>query len=532
MRLIPAAPNDIFQAQTPARPGASVVLKVSVFATGCAGIVAEFVLSTLATYILGNAVFQWTVVMSLMLFSMGLGSRVSAVFRQRLLDAFILVEFALSLLCASSAVLAYGLMSRTTHLSLIIYAQAVAIGLLIGLEIPLVTRMNQAYEELRSNIAAVMEKDYYGALLGGIFFAFFALPRLGLTYTPIALGAINFFVAALLLFFLFQSVSWKRWLVAACVATAAGLALLAVFARPVILFGEQRQYKDQVIYVQQTAYQKIVITRWKKYFWLFINGQNQFSTYDEEKYHEPLVHPGLMLAAHRDRVLILGGGDGLALREVLKHPDVKSVTLVDIDPKMVELARTHPVLMEVNRAAFNDPRVRVVNQDAKVFLQKDDSLYDAMFVDLPDPDTVDLMHVYSQSFYGLAHRRLTAGGTITVQAGSPYFARQAFLCIMKTMASVGFSVLPMHNQVPTMGEWGWALAARAEDFSTETLKKRLLSLDFDRLPTRFLNNDAVMAMAHFGKGVLDGKDAEQIQVNTESRPVLMHYYRSGSWAVY
>jgi len=518
--------------KTPARRGASTVLKVSVFATGCAGIVAEFVLSTLATYILGNAVFQWTVVMSLMLFSMGLGSRVSAIFRDRLLDAFVLVEFALSLLCASSAVLAYGLMSRTAHLSLVIYAQAVAIGLLIGLEIPLVTRMNQAYEELRSNIAAVMEKDYYGALLGGVFFAFLALPRLGLTYTPIALGAINFFVAGLLLVFLFQSVSRPRLLAASFLATGAGLVLLAVFARPVILFGEQRQYKDQVIYAKQTAFQKIVITRWKQYYWLFINGQVQFSTFDEEKYHEPLVYPGLRLAASRERVLILGGGDGLALREVLRDPEVASVTLVDIDPAMVELARTHPVLVEINQGAFGDRRVRVVNQDAKVFLEGDEGLYDAIFMDLPDPDTVDLMHVYSQSFYGLAHRRLKAGGTMTVQAGSPYFVRQAFLCVMKTVASAGFVVLPMHNQVPTMGEWGWVLAARVEDFSAETFKKRLLSENFDGLPTRFLNTDAVIAMSYFGKGVLDGPDVDQIQINTESRPVLMQYYKAGSWGMY
>jgi len=512
--------------------GVSTVLKISVFATGCAGIVAEFVLSTLATYIIGNAILQWTVVMSLMFFAMGLGSRVSAVFRSRLLDNFIIIEFSLSLLCASSAALAYGLVAYTAYARLLIYSQAFIIGLLIGLEIPLVTRLNQVYEELRSNIAAVMEKDYYGALLGGLFFAFFALPYLGLTYTPIVLGAINFLVAALLLWSFFGLVAMKKILATAFVLTSIILICLGIFAKPIILFGEQRQYRDKVIFAQQTAYQKIVITQWKNHYWLFINGQEQFSTFDEEKYHEPLVHPGMTLAAGRESVLILGGGDGLALREVLKYKDVSSVTLVDLDPGMTDLARSHPVLLEINQGSMNDRRVKIVNQDAAAFLKKDSALYDLIFIDLPDPDTTDLMHVYSLNFYRLAYRHLKAGGLLAAQASSPYFARQAFLCIMKTIEAAGFSVLPYHNQIPTMGEWGWVLGARSEDFSADVLKRRVMTENFNRDDTRFFSTDAMISMAHFGKGVLDGPDVREIKINTESNPVLMRYYRSGTWGVF
>ncbi|MBW2061334.1 MAG: polyamine aminopropyltransferase [Deltaproteobacteria bacterium] len=512
--------------------GVSTVLKISVFATGCAGIVAEFVLSTLATYIVGNAIFQWTIVMSLMFFAMGLGSRLSAVFRHRLLDAFIIIEFSLSLLCASSAALAYGLVAYTVYARLMIYTQAFVIGLLIGLEIPLVTRLNQAYEELRSNIAGVMEKDYYGALVGGLLFAFFALPHLGLTYTPIALGAINFLVAALLLFSFFGLLSRKKVLVSAFAITCAALITLGVLAKPIILFGEQRQYRDKVIFAKQTVYQKIVITQWKKHYWLFINGQEQFSTYDEEKYHEPLVHPAMKLAAGRDRVLILGGGDGLALREVLKYPEVTSVTLVDLDPAITKMAQTHPVLVEINQGAMNDPRVKVINQDAAVFLREDAELYDLIFIDLPDPDTIDLMHVYSLNFYRLAHRHLKGGGMLAAQATSPYFARQAFLCIMKTIEAAGFSVLPYHNQVPTMGEWAWVLGARREDIKAPALRRRVLMEDFNGLDTRFFNTNAMISMAHFGKGVLDGPEAEKIKINTKSNPVLMRYYLAGTWGAY
>ncbi len=512
--------------------GVSAVLKVSIFATGCAGIVAEFVLATLATYTVGNAVLQWTVVMSLMFFAMGIGSRLSSFFREKLLDSFIIVEFILSLLCASSAVLAYGLAAYTAYIGLLIYTQALAIGFLIGLEIPLVTRLNNAYEDLRSNIAAIMEKDYYGSLLGGLLFAFFALPYLGLTYTPIALGSINFLVASLLLWRFYGLVGRKKLLVSGFVLSLSALIVMGVLAKPIILYGEQRQFRDKIILAKQTPHQKIVITQWKNHHWLFINGQEQFSTFDEEKYHEPLVHPAMNLASSREKVLILGGGDGLALREVFKYPEVTSVTLVDLDPEMTDLARTHHVLLEINQGAMNDKRVEIINRDAAAFLKEDLKLYGVILIDLPDPDSVDLMHVYSRNFYSLAHRRLMAGGLLAVQATSPYFSRQAFLSIIKTVEDAGFSVLPYHNQIPTMGEWGWVLGARKTDMSKEILRKRILSFDFDGLDTRFFDTSAMISMAHFGKGVLDGPDVEKIKINTESNPVLMKYYRAGSWGVY
>lgn len=508
---------------------AGTVLKISIFATGMAGIVAEFVLSTLATYIIGNAIFQWTVVMSLMFFAMGLGSRLSSFFRKRLLETFILVEFLLSVLCASSVSLSYGLSAFTTQINLIIYALAMAIGFLIGLEIPLVTRLNQSYEELRSNIATIMEKDYYGSLLGGLLFAFFALPVLGLTYTPVALGAINFLVAGLVLINFYKLIELKKTLVFAFTLTAVCLIGLGILAEPVILFGEQSQYKDKIVYSQQTAYQKLVITRWKDHHWLFINGQEQFSSYDEERYHEPLIHPGMGLTASRKNILILGGGDGMALREILKYKDVESVTLVDLDPAMTDLAATHRVLTDLNQGSMNDPRLTIINQDANKFLRESSDFYGFIVVDLPDPDSVDLMHVYSLGFYELARKRLTRGGMMAVQATSPYFARDAFLCIRKTIASAGFSTLPYHNYVPTMGEWGFVLAARGIDISDISLKKLALNHDYDGLDTRFFNTEAMISMTHFGKGILDGPEAEEIEINRESSPVLLKYYLSGSW---
>ena len=511
-------------------PGVSSLLKLCLFATGCAGIVAEFVLCTLATYFLGNAVLQWTLMMSFMLFAMGLGSHLSRYCSAHLLDTFTVLEFCLSLLCAISAAAAYVLSPFLNNVGVVIYPLGIAIGLLIGMEIPLITRVNAAHEELRVNISSVLEKDYYGALIGGLFFAFVALPYFGLTYTPVALGAVNFGVASLLLWRFRSLLHAPRLLSGLWAGVGAGLIGLFVLAEPILLFGEQALYKDTVILVRQTPYQRLVMTRWRDDYWLYINGNQQFSSYDEERYHEPLVHPAVTLAGNRAEVLILGGGDGLALREVLKYVQVKSVTLVDLDPEMTTLAATHPVFMQLNEHALADPRVSVINVDAFAFLQDSPHLFDVIIIDLPDPNSVELARLYSLNFYRLCKKHLKRGGTLVTQATSPFFSRQAFVCIQKTMAAAGFSVLPYHNHVPTLGEWGFVLGVDTTLLENVALKKTVQELSFQGIETRFLNQEAMIAMVHFGKGVF--RDESEIEVNRESRPVLQAYYQQGRWEVY
>lgn len=508
-------------------------LKLALFATGCAGIVAEFVLSTLATYLLGNAVFQWTIVMSLMLFAMGAGSRLSRYIENDLIGFFILTELLLSIMCAISAVAGYSLAAYTAeHTAFVIYFQAFCIGTLIGLEIPIVTRINDAYEELRVNISNVMEKDYFGALFGGIFFAFLALPYLGMTYTPIVLGSVNFLVAMLVSYH-YRNLVIRKGLVHFSSLLALSLLIgLTFLAKPIILYGEQKKYKDKIIYSEQSRFQKIVMTQWKKYYWLYLNGQEQFSTFDEELYHEPLVHPAMMASSNHSDVLILGGGDGLAAREVLKHKDVKSITLVDLDPEMTDLAKTFPVLKEINKDSMNNGKLIIINEDAASFLEKNEKLYGVVIIDLPDPDSIDLMHVYSETFYNMVRKHLIKGGVMTAQATSPFFATKAFVCIRKTIEAAGFSTATYQNQIPTMGHWGWVMGARSEDISQEGFKNVIANLDFSGLDTRSLDTGAMKAMTYFGKEITSKIDEGEIEVNTELFPVLHRYYLEGSWGVY
>jgi spermidine synthase len=501
----------------------SRVLKLCLFTTGLAGIVAEFILSTLASYLVGDSIFQWSLIISLMLFSMGIGSFFSRFIQTHLLDKFIFTEFSLSFFCAFSAGFSYYMAGLTTQVNLIIYFLAIVIGILIGLEIPLVTRINEHYEELRVNISSVMQYDYLGSLFGGLLFSFFALPYLGLTYTPIILGTLNF-VIALFLFWRFRELIFlKKFIIIFAAVLSLILLTATLVIKPLILYSEQKQYRDKIIYEEQTLYQKIVVTQWKKFNWLFINRNVQFSSYDEWLYHEPLVHPAMNLAPVPEQILILGGGDGNAAREVLKYPAIRKITLVDIDPSMTRLGQTHEIFLEINQGSLNHPKVAIVNMDAYQFLRQDSLLYDVIIIDLPDPNSIELSKLYSKTFYNHVKKHLTQHGVLVTQATDVSQAQKTFCCIWKTIEAAGLIATGYHNYVPTMGNWGWIIAVKPENIASDVgLKQRLLNLDFDKIPTKFMNREVMFSMFNFGKGILEAK--EQVEVNTEINPKLYQYY--------
>ena len=509
----------------------SNILKLALFATGLSGIVAEYVLSTLATYFLGDSVFQWTMIVSIMLFSMGFGSRISRYIHSNLLQKFIYIEFTLSLLTAFVSVITYLSSAYYGNNSLVIYGMSILVGLLIGMEIPIVMRLNDDFEELKVNVSSVMEKDYYGSLLGGVFFAFVGLPYLGLTYTPFILGTINFMVACLLIYILWSSLEskLKRQLMAMISVVLVVIGLGALKADDIIDFGEELRYKDRVIFSEQTRYQRIVITQSQEDFWLFINGNQQLSSIDEVMYHEPLVHPVMGLLNAPKHILVLGGGDGGAMREILKYPSVEKITLVDLDPKMTELGQTHEWLVSMNQNALNHEKVEIINSDGFTWLETQKTFFDAVIIDLPDPKTIELGRLYSYEFYKLCYNRLRPHGVIITQAGNPYYAARAFNCIDITLEEAGFTTAPLHNQVVTLGEWGWVLGAK--EVEKEKLKAALQSLRFSDVETRWINHEAMTLVTSFGKKVFPDDD-KAVEVNRIHNPVLYKYYLNGKWDLY
>ena len=507
----------------------STLLKAAIFATGFSGVVAEYILSTMATYFLGDSNFQWIMTISLMLFSMGLGSRLSKNFDKSLLKLFLFTEFALSIIVSFAPLLVYTASAYTQAVGILIYSLAILVGLLIGMEIPLVIRINDDYEKLRFNISNILENDYYGSLLGGMFFAFIGLPIFGLIYTPFILGFVNFSVSIVVLIFLWNllKAGEQKSLVAVGSFILIFLTSGVFVADNVITYGEQRKYADKVIYAEQTKYQRIVITQWKNDYWLYLNGNQQLCTRDEIMYHEPLVHPAMTMHPNPTDVLVLGGGDGCAVREILKYPKVKEITLVDLDPAMTNLGKTNPILTELNQNSLSNEKVKILNDDGYKYLLATDDYYDIIIIDLPDPRSVELGRLYSHEFYKICYKHLRPGGVIITQAGSPYFATQAFTCILETMKSAGFETVPMHNQVITLGEWGWSLGVKQPN---SNVKKQLQKLEFD-VPTKWINNEAMALITSFGKDFYPwAKDS--VYVNKIHEPVLYKYYLKGNWDLY
>jgi spermidine synthase len=339
--------------------------------------------------------------------------------------------------------------------------------------------------EFKDVVSNVLTFDYLGALGASLLFPIVLVPRLGLVRSPMLFGAINIGVALWTTFVLRKALGAGRRLQIACVAALTLLGAGMLWADDILQLGEGNLYADEVVLARTTPYQRIILTAWKDDLRLFLNSNLQFSSRDEYRYHESLVHPGLAALPAARRVLILGGGDGLALREVLRYPSVESVTLVDLDPEMTRLFRTHADLRTLNRGAFDDPRVRVVNEDAFVWIDRPDQTFDFAIVDFPDPSNFSLGKLYTTTFYRLLAQHLTPDGAFAVQATSPLFARQSYWCVVTTIEQSGLVAAPYHVYVPSFGEWGFVLAGRARPATATALPTGLRFLTAATIPQLF-----------------------------------------------
>ncbi|MCF6247707.1 MAG: hypothetical protein L3J69_10130 [Desulfobacula sp.] len=342
---------------------ASILLVLCMFASGACGIILEYIQASLASMILGNSFEQWAMVIGLMLFWMGFGSLIQAQIPKRgLVYAFILVETGLALAGGFSPTLTYIAYGYTAHYSLVLYFFVSFIGIMIGLEIPVIIRINNDFsKELSTNLGNILSADYIGSLIGSLIYVFVLLRYLPITEAAFLTAGANFFLA--LVTFLYFS---KKKLIPKTIFIP--VMMISVFCA--VSYGylnnrewniklEQPLYDDPIIFSKTTQYQHIAITQYKPLddVRLFLNGNLQFSSTDEQRYHEPMVHPIMNIVPIKNRVLILGGGDGCALREVLKYEDVKEVLLVDLDPAMTQLAKTNSILTRINDDAFKDARL-------------------------------------------------------------------------------------------------------------------------------------------------------------------------------
>ncbi|RUM29156.1 MAG: polyamine aminopropyltransferase [Aquifex sp.] len=485
----------------------STVLKICIFFTGFAGIVAEYSLATLATYLLGNAVLQWSVVISIFLLSMGLGSHVSRYIPDgKAPQAFILAELLLSLLVPFSVPIAYHFAGNFLHLQTVIYGLSFTVGTLIGLEIPLAVRINNLYEELKVNISSVLEKDYLGSVPAGLLYAYFLLPKFGLALTSLLAGFFNF-LSALLLIRILRIKSFFKFL---ALFTFLLIAVYAFSHKRIILYEEQKFYGEEIIHFEQTPYQKVVLTRYGENYSLYLDGHLQFSTIDEVRYHETLVHVPASFLKNYEKALILGGGDGLALRELRKYP-FKEIHLVDIDPYIISLSRKNPIMRRINENSFYDSRLKVFTEDAFKFVRETKEKYDIIVIDLIDPRTPSSARVYSLEFYKILKRRLKEDGLFITQAGDAFYKKEVFCSIIKTIKEAVYYTYPLILYIPTFGEWGMVIGSK-KPLKFENLKIKAR--------TRFLNEERAYSFYTLGKVL----KCPKVEVNTLLKPILIHYY--------
>jgi spermidine synthase len=498
------------------------IVYLTVLIASSVGLVFELLAGTIASYLLGDTVTQLATVTGVFLTSLGMGAWLTRYLTLRPADRFLECQIASALTGGLTGPLLFLTFSRTTTLLPILYGLVALTGVLTGVQIPLMLRVLRRRSSFRELTARMLTVDYAGALLGSLAFGLVALPHLGMVRAGIVAGLVSTAMAF-----------WGTWALGSAVASPGALRFRAAMVMAVLTLSlatstrlsalaDDAVFAEPVVFAEQSLYQRIVVTRGHGGMNLFLDNNLQFASVDEYRYHEALVHPAFAAAPRHADVLILGGGDGLAAREVLRYADVESVTLVDLDPSMTGLSRVVPWLHDLNQGSFDDPRMHVVNDDAMVWLAESklpahSGGFDIAVVDFPDPNNFALGKLYTARFYKLLRARLAADGVVVVQSTSPLVARKSFWCIERTLAAAGFATRPYHALVPSFGEWGYVLAAPGPIQPFKPLPKGLRYLTDEILPQLFALSPDMTEVP--------------VEVNHLNNQVLVHYYED-EWRRY
>ncbi len=490
------------------------LLAGSIFIIAACSLIYELLISSLSTYLLGSSVIHYSVTIGLFLFFMGVGAWLAQSITRHVVPVFISIEIAIGAVGGVSALLLLLVYAWTDYYYPVMVLVVGVIGILIGMELPLLTRILETRSGLRRGISQVLTFDYIGALLASLLFPFILLPYFGHLLTASAVGLVNLFVALLVAYsFRSQLRVWRGKLLAGIALCLATLIACVVWVRPAEVLIQAALYEDPVIHTRQSTYQKVVLTERGNDLRLYLDGNLQFSSVDEYRYHEVLVHLPAAFALNRQRALVIGGGDGLAARELLKYDSIQSVDVVDLDEAVTGLAASQQQWVSLNQGSLKDKRVTVDNTDAWKFLAEQGGLYDLIVIDLPDPESEDIAKLYSVAFYQRVARRLSVGGVMITQSTSPWFARQAFWSIGNTLEVVFPSVRPATVYVPSFGLWGFFIAS---EHSLETAAQSIP-------PGRFLNDQTLMDVLRLPADLPRVK----AEINQNHSLPVIEYYRDG-----
>ena len=495
------------------------LLFLNVFVIATCGLIYELLAGTLSSYVLGDSITQFSIIIGIYLFAMGAGSWLSRFIDKHVAERFVEVELSVAVVGGFSAPLLFLSFAHLSYFGAVLYGIVFIIGVLVGLEIPLMMRILKDELDFKDLVSRVLAFDYIGALVASLLFPIFLVPKLGLNRTSLLFGMLNAAVGI-----------WGTWLLAPLIKRnvtllrvkgAVIIVLLAIGfikADRLTTLAEDALFMDNIIFARSSAYQRIVVTKGKTGYALFLNGNLQFNSFDEYRYHEALVHPAFAsYEGTPKRVLVLGGGDGLALREIEKYSSVEFIQIVDLDPEMTRISYSVPALGELNHHSFDDPRVHLTNADAFVWL---DSIqiesFDIAIIDFPDPNNFALGKLYTTRFYNLLKNKLKSDSSVVIQTTSPLIARQSFWCIVKTLEAAGFNVRPYQTTVPSFGIWGYALA-KLEAFNPPQKPPSGIEL-------HFLNDNSFASMFEFSNDT--SRPDKDIEINRLDNQALVRYYET------
>jgi spermidine synthase len=493
------------------------LLLVSVFVIATCGLVYELIAGALASYLLGDSITQFSTVIGVYLFSMGIGSWLSRFINKNLIAIFIQVEILIGFVGGISAALLFVSFEYIESFRILLYFLVCLIGTLVGFEIPILMRILEGQLSFKDLVSKVFTFDYIGALLASLLFPLVLVPHLGLVKTSFLFGIFNVSVGLWAIFAFKEKIPRIAFLKAEAISTLIFLTFGFASSEKILSFAESNSYPDKVIYSKSTPYQRIVLTKGNEDLRLFLNGNLQFSSRDEYRYHEALVHVGLASLKGPKSVLVLGGGDGFAVREILKYPSIDEIVLVDLDPEMTRIFSQMPMLKALNDDALNSPKLKVVNQDAFLWLKTVKSKFDFVVVDLPDPSNFSVGKLYTNSFYRQLYKVLNIDGLVVVQSTSPYVAKKSFWCVEATLKSVGFKTTPYHVFVPSFGDWGYILAHHKDFIKPENFPANL----------RFMGTDVLDSMLVFPKDML----VSNAPVNKLNNQILVRFFEE-EWSEY
>ncbi|KBZ63589.1 hypothetical protein K875_02299 [Mycobacterium [tuberculosis] TKK-01-0051] len=500
------------------------LLLAAVAACAACGIIYELALLTLSASLDGGGIVATSLIVAGYIAALGVGALLVKPLLAHAAITFVAVEALLGIvggLSAAALYVVFAFLDGSVGSTWVLAASTALIGALVGAEVPLLMTLLQRGRtagpaDAGRTLANLNAADYLGALLGGLVWPFLLLPQLGMIRGAAATGMINLAAAAVVAVFLLRQVVSMRQLALALGALAAAPGLLAALllrSADVETTSRQRLYADPIVAYRHTAYQEIVVTRRGNDTRLYLDGGLQFSTRDEYRYTESLVYPALGNGAHS--VLVLGGGDGLAARELLRQPGISRIVQVELDPAVIDIART--TLRGANGGSLDNPRVAVLTEDAMNWLRGPNvDRFDAVIVDLPDPDTPVLGRLYSTEFYALVAHALAPGGLMVVQAGSPFSTPTAYWRTVSTIRAAGYAVTPYHAHVPTFGDWGFALAQRAGAAPTPKVPA-------DAPPLRYLNQQVLDAACVFGGDI----GPRPVEPSTLDNPRIVEDMRHG-----